>query len=189
MAALAGSRTLEVAVLSAEDLTVDRKPVAKNVFVEVRAESINCSTTAPSDGAGGNPSWKETLMVEMPVHARSITFELKCKTSMGEKSVGIARIALSDFLGGIVPENCLQFLSYRLRDWDGRRNGIINFSVRVKSAAPEYKPTIPMPARETAVGERGSCGFQMRVPLGDLKSSHGVVTGIPIGWNNYASNV
>ncbi|XP_054785137.1 BON1-associated protein 2-like [Prosopis cineraria] len=142
MTASAGSRTLEVKVLSAEGLTVDRKPVTKNVFVEVRAETLNCSTTSPgtAEGARGNPSWNETLMVEMPPHARSITFDVKCKTSMGAKSVGIARIALSDFLGGIVPESCQQFLSYRLRDWEGRRNGIINFSVRVKSAqTPKYE--------------------------------------------------
>ncbi|KAI9110032.1 hypothetical protein K1719_019073 [Acacia pycnantha] len=188
MTVSAGSRTLEVNVLSAEGLTVDRKPVTKNVFIEIRAETLNCSTTSlgVADGARGSPSWNETLMVEIPPYARSITFDVKCKTSMGTKSVGIARIALSDFLGGIVPESCLQFLSYRLRNWEGRRNGIINFSVRVKSAmAPKYEPSVPVPALADI---RSSCGFQMRVPLGDQHNPRGVVTGIPIRWTNHSAH-
>lgn len=170
----AASRTLEIKVLSAEDLTIDRKPVTKNVFVEVRAETLNCATTSYGAAEGvsrGSPTWNETLMVEVPAHARSITFDVKCKTkSMGTKSLGIARIGLSEFLGGMVPEYCLQFLSYRLRDWEGRRNGIVNFSVRVKSAAPA-----------PAVRERRPCGIEVR---GDEKNPSGVVTGVPVWWTS-----
>ncbi len=111
------------------------------------------------------------------MHARCITFEVKCKTSTGVKDVGVARVAVSEFLGGVVPEHCLQFLSYRLRDWEGRRNGVLNFSVRVKS--PEY-----VAAKVTTEKKVGSCGFQMRGPLGaSSSSSGGVVTGIPVSWN------
>ncbi|XP_061340167.1 BON1-associated protein 2-like [Gastrolobium bilobum] len=168
------SRTLEVTVLSAEDLRVNGKLPTKNVYVVVRAESITSHTTAmKADCGGGFHSWNEKFLVNLATHARSITFEVKCKTQMGViKDVGVARIALSDFLGGFVPDNCLQFLSYRLRDFDGLRNGIINFSVRV--VAP--------PAPEKIIC--GSCGLK----TGVNDSSNGVVTGIPIGWNNRTNN-
>ncbi|XP_061340166.1 BON1-associated protein 2-like [Gastrolobium bilobum] len=169
-------RTLEVAVLSAEDLRVNGKPATKNVYVMVRAESITSHTTAmKGDGGGGGfHSWNERFLVELAMHARSITFEVKYKTQMGViKDVGVARIALSDFLGGFVPDNCLQFLSYRLRDFDGLRNGIINLSVRVVA------PTAPV----KIIG--GSC----RLQTGTNNSSNGVVTVIPIWWNNRNSNV
>ena len=91
------------------------------------------------------------------MHTKSITFEVFCKSSMAVKSVGVARIAVADFLSGSLPESYLQFLSYRLRDREGRRNGIINFSVRVKM--PEYS-LIP-PTAGMATNEKSSCGYQM----------------------------
>ncbi|WVZ16095.1 hypothetical protein V8G54_009077 [Vigna mungo] len=71
-------------------------------------------------------------MVDMALHARSITFEVQSNRSKALRPVGMARIALSDFL---TPENSMHVLSYRLRDWEGKRNGVIYFVVRV--AVPE----------------------------------------------------
>ena len=129
------SRTLEITVISGENLYVDQNPVTKDTYVVVRTESLNCCTTkmAMEGGSGSNPSWNEKFLLDMPMHARSITFEVQCKTSKGIKNIGVARIAVSDFLGPNLQENCLQVLSYRLRDWEGRRNGVINFSVRMKT--------------------------------------------------------
>ncbi|KAK7256693.1 hypothetical protein RIF29_30150 [Crotalaria pallida] len=170
-------RKLEITVLSAEDLRVDCKPATKNLYVVVRPESIKSYTTAMAEEGNVNPSWNQKFMVDMPMHARCITFEVKCKTSMGVKDVGVARVAASEFLGGVVPDHCLQFLSFRLRDWEGRRNGVLNFSVRAIS--PGY---VAAPVTEK-VGS--SCGFHMRDSVGALSSSSGgVVTGIPVSWKN-----
>ncbi|KAK7256691.1 hypothetical protein RIF29_30148 [Crotalaria pallida] len=113
-------------------LRVDCKPATKNLYVVVRPESIKSYTTAMAEEGNVNPSWNQKFMVDMPMHARCITFEVKCKTSMGVKDVGVARVAASEFLGGVVPDHCLQFLSFRLRDWEGRRNGVLNFTTLEK---------------------------------------------------------
>lgn len=52
------------------------------------------------------------------------------------KDIGTARIAVSNFLGGLVPNPCLLFLCYRLRDWDSRGNKIVNFTIRVVGSSP-----------------------------------------------------
>lgn len=153
------SRTLELTVLTLEDLRDDWKPVTKSLYVVVRAESINSYTTGTAKEGGedgGTPTWNEKLTVDVPAHARSITLEVKCKNS--PKDVGVARIAVSDFLGGAVQDQCLQFLSYTLRDWEGRRSGVLNFSVKVKDSTPP-------------VEESSSAG-------------EGVVLGVPVCWNN-----
>ena len=177
---MAKPTTLELTVLSADDLRVSGKPATKNVFVVVRAESLTSHTTSfkGDDGGNGFVSWNEKFMVDVAPHARSIAFEVKCKTPMGSvKDVGVARIALSDFMGTVVPDHCLQFLSYRLRDWDGLRNGVINFSVRAAGAE------LPV---EKVVGGGGSCRLQEVGVKNDGSSNNGVVTGIPVWWkNNY----
>ncbi|XP_047151288.1 uncharacterized protein LOC124823167 [Vigna umbellata] len=75
---------------------------------------------------------RKKLMVDMPLHARSITYEVQSNRFKALRPVGVARIALSDFL---TPENSVHVFSYRLRDWEGKRNGVIYFAVRV--AVPE----------------------------------------------------
>ncbi|MCH88175.1 BON1-associated protein 2-like [Trifolium medium] len=76
-------------------------------------------------------SWDEKFMLDIPSHARSVTFEVQCKKYKGARPIGVARIALSDFLGDNMSlQSCAQNFSYGLRDWDGRKNGVINFSVR-----------------------------------------------------------
>ncbi|XP_020220565.1 BON1-associated protein 2 [Cajanus cajan] len=125
------SKTLELTLLSVEGLRVRGKPSDKSAFAVVHAESLTHHTTATAKGNNGFHEWNQKFMVEIGAYARSLTFQVKSKTGMGAmRDVGVARIALSDFLGGLVPDHCLQFLSYRLRDWDGRECGIVNFSVR-----------------------------------------------------------
>lgn len=158
---------------------MDRNLNTENIYVVVRAESIHSyatGTAGSNSNSHNNFSWNEKLLVDMPVHARSITLEVKCKTSRGSgsKDIGVARVAVSDFLGGSVPDDCLQFLSYRLRNWEGKRNGVVNFSVRLRTR--ERVAATP----EMVVG---SCGFQ--ISRGSVTG--GVVTGVPLLWNNYAS--
>jgi hypothetical protein len=118
--------------------------------------------------------------MDVPLHARFITIEVKYKTrGNSSTSVGMARIPVSDFIGGYVHENQLQFLSYRLWDSRVRRNGVVNISVRVK------------------VSQKNSCSNSMSSTVNGIpvtgvpvasNGSTGVVTGIPAVWLNYQRN-
>lgn len=133
---------LEIRVISGEGLRLNRRqPLKKNAFVLIRTDSINSKTTKIDTEGGSYPTWNEKVIVNMPLNLRNITVQVQCKTYSGNKVVGTARIPVSDFVGGFIPANYLHFLSYRLRDGKGERNGIINLSVRVKSNdnfAPDY---------------------------------------------------
>jgi len=171
------SRTLEITVISGENVRVK-----EDAYVVVRAESLNCCTTRTAKDDGTNfLSWNEKFLLEVPVHARSITFEVQCSKFMGFRPLGVARIAASDFLGGAaVPENQLQQLSYGLRDWEGKRNGVIHFAVRVAPPAPPVEECLK-PAVGQAVTGMG-CGDRDRIKVGG--KSKGVVVGVPLWWNH-----
>ena len=158
---------LEITVISCENLRVMEDP-----YVVVRAESLNCCTTKMAKDSGSNKtslfSWNEKLMLNMPMHARSITFEVQCNRFKGLRPVGVARIAVSDFLGGAaVSENCLHELSYRLRDWEGKENGVIHFTMRVAAA----------PVKGTVVSKGSGDGF-VGINVGGNKCNE-VVVGVP----------
>ncbi|KAJ7962327.1 BON1-associated protein 2-like [Quillaja saponaria] len=174
------SRTLEITVLSGENLRVNRKPVKKNAYVIVRTDSNNVVTTRMDTEGGNYPSWNEKMVVDMSMHVRFITIEVQCKTVMGIRNIGMARIPVSDFVGGYLPENYLHFLSYRLRDYEGDQNGIVNLSVRVKATEPVVLSCSRTAAwaGTTVVGVQG---FQMS----EMKTGNGggVVTGVPVWWN------
>ncbi|XLR62383.1 hypothetical protein HN51_005682 [Arachis hypogaea] len=198
--------TLEIMVISGENLCMNQNPV-KEAYVVIRAESLKCCTTKMVKYGGENTSsllsWNEKFLMDIPLHARSITFEVQCKNSNGAvRSVGVARIAISHFLGeknnvngnkGIYECTMQKMMSYRLRDWDGRRNGVINFSVRV-AKLPEEDPlleataVVPEPAKGMPVR---SCGFEGRVlgfKVDESNNSNGVAVGIPLWWS-YPNNI
>ncbi|KAI3444595.1 hypothetical protein Pfo_001260 [Paulownia fortunei] len=153
-------KVIEVTVISAEGLLVNRKqPVRKNAFVIVRSDPFNSRSTGMDTEGGSYPAWNEKLVMELPAHAL----------------IGTANIPVSDFAGGFLPENYLSFLSYRLRDSIGQKNGIINLSVKVKGAAGRSGPD----------GCAASCSGRpwAGVPVVDGKvSDHGIVTGIPVSY-------
>ncbi|XP_028769041.1 uncharacterized protein LOC114726592 [Neltuma alba] len=120
------------------------------------------------------------VMVEAPLHAKSITFEVQCKTSKGSvRPIGSARIAISD----VVPkdEACSEVLSYRLRNWEGRRSGVISFSVKKKKEGEEKEEDDD----SKCSGKQNYGGFDhhMNVP------NNGVVLGIPVWWNHLGLHV
>ncbi|XP_031091887.1 BON1-associated protein 2-like [Ipomoea triloba] len=166
------SRTLEVTVISGEDLRVSRSlPVKKNAFVTVRADSGDAQNTGmEKQGGEGYVAWNQKLTVHLPMHAHYLTLEVQCKTFSGKKCIGVARIPTSDFVGGMLPENYLHFLSYRLRDSHGERNGIINISIVVKE---------PAITRVTDYS-RPCTGVHLPVPV----PNSGAVTGIPV-WTTW----
>lgn len=159
------SRTIEITVISGENLQIRGKPISGDLFVTVRSDlqSESASTKIDRDG-GGFPRWNEKLVLDLPMHEAFVLVEVRRRGS-GRKirTVGTARVPVSDFTAGYVPESHLQFLSYRLRDDRGERNGIVNLSVRVKMAGGIG---VPVPERKF---HGGGCGSE-------------VVTGIPI-WN------
>ncbi|MCH81457.1 BON1-associated protein 2-like, partial [Trifolium medium] len=123
--------TLEITIISGQNISIERNSKAEDIYVVVRAESLNSCTTKMVNENEGLLSWDEKFMLDIPSHARSVTFEVQCKKYKGARPIGVARIALSDFLGDNMSlQSCAQNFSYGLRDWDGRKNGVINFSVR-----------------------------------------------------------
>ncbi|KAE8723311.1 putative RING/U-box superfamily protein [Hibiscus syriacus] len=173
------SRTLEITILSAEDLRIGNKPVKKNAFVIVSIDSFNNKATKIDRYGGSYPSWNDKLVMDMPMQTSFITLQVKyCKgSSGGEKPVGFARIPVTDFIGGYSPETCLQYLSYRLRDPKGLKNGIINICLRLKEA---------LHGCSSQAAAASASGIGLGIPI-DGRRDLGVVTGIPI-WSGYPSN-
>lgn len=161
-------------VLSGEDLRLDRKPIKKNAFVIVRTETGDFRSSEIDKEGGSFPAWKEKLFLDLPAHARAMTLEVHCKASSGSRLVGTAMVPLSDFSGGFVPASYLHFLSYRLRDSRGEKNGIINISVRMTVHG--------------GGGELHGCSSSSEtigVPIGGTGFG-GVVTGVPV-WCAYST--
>lgn len=197
-------RILEIRVISGEDLRINqRRQSVKNSFVVIKTDSGNNfssssyfpgeirSTKLNTDG-GCNPEWDEKLVVEMPLHARFVTVEVQCKKNGGynnnnnNRIIGTVKIPVSDFIGGLVPENYLHFLSYRLRDTQGERNGIINLSVRIKNPVSSNTNSISPSANFSLQQNRPIAGFPL--PTADSTLHYNkdlVVTGIPVRLPNF----
>ncbi|KAF3795666.1 hypothetical protein EJ110_NYTH04307 [Nymphaea thermarum] len=138
---------LEVNVISAESLRFPTFTTGKNAFVVVGTDSCDRRATAVDQHGGAYPSWNEKLTVPFPPQVRSIEVDVRCKTARGEKSVCRSTIAVSDFIGVYdIPCGYLHFLSYRLHDKEGKRNGIINLAVKVLTWLPQrcLKPSAPL---------------------------------------------
>ena len=169
------SRTLEITVISGENVRI-----MEDAYVVVRAESLNCCTTRSAKDHGTNfLSWNEKFLLDVPMHARSITFEVQCTKFKAFRPLGVARIAASDFLGdAAVPENQLQEWSYGLRDWEGKRNGVIHFAVRLVPPPPPKEEKCLKPSVKAVVTRKG-CGYGLKA--GDKKKE--VVNRVPFWWN------
>ncbi|CAI0453048.1 unnamed protein product [Linum tenue] len=199
----AGTRTLEFTILSAEDLRIDGRPVKKNAFAVVRTDPSNSGSTRADLDGGSYPLWNEKVVVEMSMPMqKSVTVEVQCRVGSGNRVVGSVAVPVSEFLGGLTPEDYLHFLSYRLRDPRGVRNGIVNFSVRVIgggggggsgggncSAAARKKVGVEScggssPYSASRGGPSSSSSSSWGVPaVGGSRSNYGdasVVTGVPV---------
>lgn len=167
--------SLEITVISAEELRIDNRPIKKNAFVAVGTGEEKWRSTSVDRDGGSYPSWNEKLEVELPPHARSIAVQVQCKTAVGIKTVGSAEVPLSDIMEGYVPARHLHFLSYRLRERDGRRNGIINLCVRMVG------PTHPLRSNRW-MGSSSSASSSV------CKGS-GVVIGVPVAWRGESKSM
>ncbi|KEH18944.1 putative C2 domain-containing protein [Medicago truncatula] len=161
------AHTLEITIISGQNISVDRNSKGDDIYVVVRAESLNSCTTKMVKENEGLLSWNEKFLLDIPSHAKSVTFEVQCKKYKGAHPIGVARIALSDFLGDDSSlQSGVQTLNYGLRDWDGRKNGVINFSVR--RVTQEGNLCVE---KEQGIEDVG---------LKDEKNSNHVVIGIPV---------
>lgn len=167
--------------MSGENISVDRNSAAE-MYVVVRAESLKCWRTKMKNGDDGVHAWNEKLVLEVPSYARSVTFEVQCKKYKEARPVGVARIALSDLVSvkndSVLSENVPQSFCYGLRGWDGRRNGVINFSVKMVDnlcLETEQEKDVKM-VNSTGI-EREVTGFRM-----NPNKSNRVVIGIPVNW-------
>jgi hypothetical protein len=71
--------TLEITIISGRNICVERNSKAEDVYVVVRAESLNSCTTKMVNKSEGLLSWDEKFMLDIPSHAKSVTFEVQCK--------------------------------------------------------------------------------------------------------------
>ncbi|KAI4377993.1 hypothetical protein MLD38_015539 [Melastoma candidum] len=127
--------TLEITVVSAEALTINGCPVRNKAYVIVRTDDGSWSQSGICCDGGLSPTWHEKLLLDMPRRSRDVVVEVRRRGRRRDKFVGTTRIPVSDFTGEyFVPVlDHLHFLSYRLWDSKGLKNGIINVSIRVTS--------------------------------------------------------
>ncbi|KAJ0112578.1 hypothetical protein Patl1_00375 [Pistacia atlantica] len=150
------SRTLEIRVLSAEDLRIGGRSVKKNAFAIVKVDPWNYQGTKVDPLGGSYPKWDEILELILPVGSTSLTLEVQCKTSSDTK---------------------------------GKRNGIINLSVRVKMPKQVRsslgKPKVPDYAACSSNAELKVAGYKsspaqmIEIPSGKRKFE-GAVIGVPV---------
>ncbi|CAN8284488.1 unnamed protein product [Cochlearia groenlandica] len=127
-------RSLEIELISGEELKVDRKPLKRKTFCIVRIDQKTKKCELDKSG-GSFPIWKEKIDMDISINGnvRFIFIEVYYRTSNGsDKNLGVAKIPVNDFMGGLTPCGHVSFLSYRLRDEYGDKCGIINVSIMVK---------------------------------------------------------
>ncbi|KAL0711375.1 hypothetical protein Bca4012_018353 [Brassica carinata] len=184
-------RSLEIELISAEGLKVNRKPVKRKTFciIKIDQETRECE---PDEQGGSYPVWKDKVEMDMAMNGsvRFISIEVLYKTSGGaKKNVGVAKIPVTDFMGGFAPQGHLNFLSYRLRDEYGDKSGIVNVSIMVKPDGKSLKyssPSMAAPVDYAACSSQAAAvssqmwrprtSSSMAVPAG---YGGRVVTGVP----------
>ncbi|KAH6838013.1 hypothetical protein C2S53_009573 [Perilla frutescens var. hirtella] len=170
--AKASSKTIEVTVISAEELLVNRKrPVKNSVSVTVKTGHFQSGSTGVDPEGRSCPAWNEKLVMELPDDASSIAVEVHS----GRTVIGAATIPVTDFAGGKLPQDYLSFVSYRLWGKRGERNGIVNLSVKVKGNRNGNNSGCAATCSRPRAG----------IPPPDASLSGGVVTGIPVSYTSY----
>ncbi|KAF8088289.1 hypothetical protein N665_0546s0021 [Sinapis alba] len=194
-------RSLEIELISAEGLKVNRKPVKRKTFGVIRIDQETHHTCEEYEQGGSYPIWKHRIKTEMAVDGsvRFISVEVSYRTSGGAvKNVGVAKIPVTDFIGGFAPQGHLNFLSYRLRDEYGDKSGIVNVSIMVKPDVNDVKYASPSPLMVTSLGYT-ACSSQAAAAVNSrmwrpktsssMATTFGygsrVVTGVPVNWGTY----
>ncbi|KAJ8900619.1 hypothetical protein K2173_025396 [Erythroxylum novogranatense] len=170
--------TLEIVIFSAENLSLDKKPVKTSTFVVVKTDPSNSKSTKADFEGGSSPSWNEKLVLVMPMHARFITLQVLCRVGSVDRVIGTVDVPASDFLGKycLVPESYEHILSYRLKNDKGEKNGIVNLSIKVSDQGSPASVTRNNKSKSCASSSKPAIG----VPVGAGRHDDGVVMGIPV---------
>ncbi|XP_076930346.1 BON1-associated protein 2-like [Bidens hawaiensis] len=156
------SRALELTIISAESLSLKGKHFGKKkAYAVVKTQHGDQLATRMDPENGVYPSWNHKLSIHMPMREPFFTLEVRCNNS-DDHAIGSVRVPVSDFTAVYFPCNYLHFLSYRLRDRYGERNGIINLSVKVKQQQPTTSTAYSSSPVTAAMG-KGQLGG---VPVG-----------------------
>ncbi|KAJ8748969.1 hypothetical protein K2173_013408 [Erythroxylum novogranatense] len=165
--------TLEITILSAENLRVNKKPVKKNSFVVVKVDPSNFKSTRAESEGGCSPSWNQKLVMAMPMEARFITFQVLSKVGSAKRVIGSVNVPISDFFGSHnTAEDYARLLSYRLKNEKCDKTGVINVSIKVSDEGRHLNKLRPCsPSSNPVVG----------LAVGEKKGyDGGVVMGIPV---------
>ncbi|KAL9228944.1 hypothetical protein vseg_004470 [Gypsophila vaccaria] len=185
---MCSSSSMEIEIRYVEGLTIGNKLIHKNVFVavstigQVYTRNQVISTQLCHDGET-NPTWNEKLVTPIPIDTKSILLDIRQKTRSKEKSIAVAKVPMSDFVGAYTPQNHVHFLSYRLRDCHGEPNGIINFCVNVKGLSSGHQSGRDnKPSQIQGYSTYG----QSYVPktCSSTSNFNDVVVGVPAQWSN-----
>ncbi|KAG6427124.1 hypothetical protein SASPL_111364 [Salvia splendens] len=162
-----------------------KKPPAKNtISVTVKTGPFLSYSTGVDPEGRSFPSWNERLAIDLPEQARFITVE----AWSGNRLIASAAIPTTDFCGGCLPNGYLSFVSYRLVDAAGNKNGIINLSIRVKGGGGGQTSGcaagFSKPLKEGNPYATSFSNPLKGVPPAEGKPfAAGVVTGIPVSYN------
>ncbi|KAL5727607.1 hypothetical protein ACHQM5_000786 [Ranunculus cassubicifolius] len=178
------SCSVELTIISAENLHINGRLVEKNTFVTIEAGPNNSQSTSLNTEYGSYHSWNEKLELSLPHNVNHLRLYVKYKKASSVRTIGSVSIPLSDILEDYVPPNCLHFLSYRLRDHDGDRNGIVNLSIQVKGL--EYiTRTVPSTKVQTAYRNSiNACGWKTPSRIHHqatyTNNNDGIAIGVPV---------
>ncbi|KAJ8900518.1 hypothetical protein K2173_025295 [Erythroxylum novogranatense] len=170
--------TLEIVIFSAENLSLDKKPVKRNTFVVVKTDPFNSKSTKADFEGESSPSWNEKLVMVMPMYARFITLQVLCRVGSVDRVIGNVDVPASDFLGKYcsAPEWYEHILSYRLKNEKGEKNGIVNLSIKISDKGSPAPVTRNNKSKPCASSSKPAMG----VPVGPGRHDGGVVMGIPV---------
>ncbi|KAK9724579.1 hypothetical protein RND81_05G084000 [Saponaria officinalis] len=122
-------RMLEINVISAEDLRINGRPIKNNAIAHVRLNNdTEVASTRVDKNGGSYPLWNDKIDLKFPCNAKEIIVQVCCDNNL----IGQTIIPAKDIIEDYIPSSYLHLLSYRLRDRQSRRNGIINLSIRVR---------------------------------------------------------
>jgi hypothetical protein len=133
--------SLEMTILSAEELRLNACLLKQSTFVTVHSGSQHHATTNIDNQGSGYPCWNQKFDLELPSNIQYMTIEVKRRSLLGNVMIGMVNVPVTDFTQGYAAANHLHFLSYLLRDRKGLRKGIVNLSIRVKESWERVRNT------------------------------------------------
>ncbi|XP_065853799.1 protein SRC2-like [Euphorbia lathyris] len=138
-----GWKSLELKLISCRDLKTFNFFQKLSVYAVVSIfndeDNHRQCTQTPVDGeGGGNPEWNQVMQFDLRSYKSLsdddnlfLKFKLRCDGGVfGKRSIGEVRVLLKDLIEEF--NGSVRFLSYQVRNSDGKANGVLNFSYEFK---------------------------------------------------------